>query len=64
MGEKEDESFLSVMSMKKWPFMLGDSRLVDALKKMYFQQKRHIEVPESKCRVNRIRDALVSQEQT
>lgn len=48
MGEDEDESLLRILSLKKLPSILGDSQFVDRLKSRFFEQKRHIEVPESK----------------
>ena len=48
MGEDEDESLLRILSLKKLPAILGDSQFVDRLKSRFFEQKRHIEVPESK----------------
>lgn len=48
MGEDEDESLLSVLSLKKLPAILGDSQFVEKLKTRFFENKRHVEVPESK----------------
>lgn len=48
MGEDEDDSLLRILSLKKLPSILGDSQFVDRLKSRFFEQKRHVEVPESK----------------
>lgn len=48
MGEDEDEDLLRLLSLKKWPSLLGDKQFVEQLKNRFFEQKRHIEVPESK----------------
>ena len=48
MGEDEDEDLLRLLNLKKWPSLLGDKQFVEQLKNRFFEQKRHIEVPESK----------------
>jgi REP element-mobilizing transposase RayT len=49
MGEADDATLLRILSLKKLPSILGDNQFVDRLKRRFFEQKRHIEVPESKC---------------
>lgn len=48
MGENEEEDLLRLLSLKKWPSMLGDSQFIEKLKNRFFEKKRHIEVPDSK----------------
>ena len=48
MAEEEDETFLDRMNLKRLPSILGDSQFVNAIKDGFFEQKRHIEVPDSK----------------
>ena len=48
MGEDEDETLLRILSLKKLPSILGNVQFIDRLKNMFFERKRHIEVPESK----------------
>jgi putative transposase len=48
MGEDEDDTLLRILSLKKLPSILGDNQFVDRLKSRFLEQKRHIEVPESK----------------
>jgi REP element-mobilizing transposase RayT len=48
MGEDEDESFTRIMSLKKVPSILGDSQFIERVKNKFFEQKLHVEVPESK----------------
>jgi REP element-mobilizing transposase RayT len=48
MNEKEDGCLLRTLSKKKLPSILGDNQFVDNLKTRFFEQKRNIEVPESK----------------
>jgi putative transposase len=48
MSENEDESLLSMLSLKKLPAILGTSKFVENLKTRFFEKKRHVEVPESK----------------
>ncbi len=48
MGEKEDDTLLGILSLKKLPSILGDNRFIDRVKTTFFEQKRHVEIPESK----------------
>ncbi len=48
LGEAEDDTLLRILSLKKLPSILGDNQFVDQLKGRFFEQKWHIEVPESK----------------
>jgi putative transposase len=48
MGEEENKSFLQAMASKKVPSILGDHPFIERLKERFFEQKRHLEVPESK----------------
>lgn len=48
MGEGEEESLLRTLSLKKLPSILGDNDFVETIKNRFFEQKSHIEVPESK----------------
>jgi hypothetical protein len=48
MVEDEDDDLLRLLSLKKWPTILGDDPFVEKLKERFFGKKRHIEVPESK----------------
>jgi len=48
MRADEDETLLRLLNLKKLPTILGDNPSVDKLKSGFFQQKQHIEVPESK----------------
>jgi len=48
MKESEDESLLRTLSLKKLPSIPGSSDFVEKLKTKFFEQKSHMEVPESK----------------
>ncbi len=48
MGEDEDDDLLRLLSLKKWPSIIGDKQFIEKLKNQFFEKKRHIEVPESK----------------
>lgn len=48
MGESEDESLLRKLSLKKLPSILGDSDFINKIKTDFFEQRSHVEVPESK----------------
>ncbi len=48
MAEDEDETFLNRMDLKRLPAVLGDNNFINTIKEKFFEQKRHIEVPESK----------------
>ncbi len=48
MAEDEDDTLLRIMSLKKQAPILGDSEFVDRLKSRFFDEKRHIEVPDAK----------------
>jgi hypothetical protein len=48
LAEDEDETFLDKMNLKRLPSILGDSQFINAIKDRFFEQKRHIKVPDSK----------------
>ncbi len=48
MGEIEDESLVRALTLKKLPAILGDIDFVEKIKNRFFEQKSHVEVPESK----------------
>ena len=48
MEADEDETLLRLLKLKKLPAILGDNSSVDKLKSRFFQEKQHIEIPESR----------------
>lgn len=48
MGEDEDKDFLRLLSLKKWPSILGDNAFIEELKNRFFEKIRNIEIPDSK----------------
>ncbi|KPA18863.1 transposase [Candidatus Magnetomorum sp. HK-1] len=48
MGLDEDDDFLRMLSLKKLPSIIGDNKFIEDLKTSFFEQKQHIDVPESK----------------
>lgn len=48
MAEDENESFLEKLNLKRLPTVLGENQFVGMIKEKFFENKRHIEVPESK----------------
>jgi hypothetical protein len=48
MADDKNETFLNRMNLKRLPSVLGDNQFVNTIKEKIFEQKRHIEVPESK----------------
>ncbi len=48
IGEADDDDLLRTLDPKKWPAILGGKRFIEQVKEQFFEEKQHVEVPESK----------------